>query len=104
MKGLADRIGYKTLKAQFYDELEKSKTAKAEDDDQKKDTLEAEIDSCNTEEIRLREKVKWLEAELNIKEKQDSKKNDKLNFYGNLCSQIWKKLYQSQPLNRNCQD
>ena len=80
MKGLADRIGYKTLKAQFYDELEKSKTAKAEDDDQNKDTSEVEIDSCNTEEIRLREKVKWLEAELNIKEKQDSKKNDKLKL------------------------
>ena len=80
MKSLSDRIGYKTLKAQYYDELEKSKTAKAEDDDQKEDTSEVEIDSCNTEEIKLREKVKCLEAELNIKEKHDSKKNDKLKL------------------------
>ena len=80
MKNLSERIGYKTLKAQYYESLEKPMDAIETDEDYLKEDENVEIDSSKSEEIRLRERVKRLQAELNSKVRQEAKKTDKLKL------------------------
>ena len=81
MKNLADRIGYKTLKTEYYENLEKSENS-GENNVDGSDQQGVVVDSSKTEEIRLREKIKHLEAELSSKDKHHTKKNDKLKLLG----------------------